>query len=407
MNATVLRRLMIAGAVGTGFLAQPSESYAIFSWFKSCCQPATPCAAPVQVAQYVPQTSYRTQYVNVPVTTYKPVSSCGPCGNTQVSYMPVTTYQTQAQLVPYTSYRIVYSNVVAAQPVVANYAVAVQPAVAQPVVANYAAPVSTTVPATPVAQASCCGGGSAPAAASTYYRAPTTTYYGGSATGYSAYSAPVYNGAGFGPPSAGMPVGNSTGNVMQSATTGSSLTGVAPTLSPGSPFANGTQLGAPTVPMPAQPMYNGTITAPAAAQPMPSQPMSPSPSAPAPGGVPMGGASRTYAEESPQNGTSGTNGAAKPVVPNDHRTLPPESAAPITPIPHEDSNGTSADPTSGPSIVPPSSRTTQSTDGRTWAYRRLSYLPGETAARDIQRIPATVAAPLPATTSDGWRPSSR
>ena len=419
MNATVLRRFLIAGAVGTGFLVQPNESQAIFHWFKSCCQPAVPCAAPVQVAQYVPTTAYRTQYVNVPVTTMRPISSCGPCGQ-QVSYMPVTTMTTQAQLVPYTTYRIVYSNVVAAQPVIP----------VQPVVANYAvpvataapaAPVATVVPATPVAPAGCssCGGGGAPVAASTYYRAPTA---------YSAYSAPVYNGAGFGPPSAGMPLENSSGNLMQSATSGSSLRGVAPTLSPGSPFASGTSPVAPVVPMPAQPqvMPGQTIQAPAAAQPQQqysqpqySQPQAsppapqyqstPSQSSPAQPNGASGAAPQTYADESTTNGTNGTNGAARPVTPPyNHNPAPQESSppAPVQPIPREESSGTPTDPTSGPSIFPPASRTTQLPANQNWAYTRLSYLPGETSARQVSKIPATVDT-RPTTNADGWRASSR
>lgn len=411
MNATVLRRFVVAAAVGTGFLVQPSESQAIFHWFKSCCQPAVPCAAPVQVAQYVPQVAYRTQYVNVPVTTYKPVTSCGPCGGQQVSYMPVTSYQTQPQLVPYTTYRIVYSNIVAAPAVVANYA---PPAVA-------------VAPAAPVAQASCCS----PAASSTYYRAPgaTTAYYGAAPNGYSAYSAPVYNGAGFGPPAAGLPVDNSVGNLMQSATTGSSLRGVSPTLSPGSPFANGSSSGAP-MPMqqqmmPGQVMPGQMIQAPAAAQPMPGQYQSPSQPTPAPpmpaAPSPTGSQPQTYADENGTNGANGingahdangTNGAAKPVTPNGNGDRDatetqrvPES--PIQPIPHEEPQGQSADPTSGPSIFPPASRTTQSSGNQGWAYSRLSYLPGAASAQRVDRARTVPVDPRPAADTDGWRPASR
>ena len=59
---------------------------------------------------YVPQVSYRANYVSVPVTAYQPVTSCNPCGAPVTSFVPVTQYRTQVQMVPYTSYRLVYSG---------------------------------------------------------------------------------------------------------------------------------------------------------------------------------------------------------------------------------------------------------------------------------------------------------
>ncbi len=68
----------------------------------------TTCYKPQQCCRYVPQTCYRTVYTNVPVTTYRPVSSCDPCTGCVTTCMkPCTTYQRQAQSVPYTTYRMV------------------------------------------------------------------------------------------------------------------------------------------------------------------------------------------------------------------------------------------------------------------------------------------------------------
>lgn len=108
-------------SASTVFCAAPRESQAIFHWFRGCgnwCGQPTyanygcySCAPQPVQAQYVPQTCYRTQYVSVPVTSYRPVTSCDPCtGCAQTCMRPVTTYMYQARLVPYTSYRIVYSN---------------------------------------------------------------------------------------------------------------------------------------------------------------------------------------------------------------------------------------------------------------------------------------------------------
>jgi hypothetical protein len=123
-------RAGLAACVTTLFLALPAESQAIFQWLSNCCggnstptygaaplyqaAPADPCCTPPQVTQsvnYVPQTCYRTQYVNVPVTTYRPVVGRDPCSGCPVTCMrPATTYVQQARLIPYTTYRMVLSN---------------------------------------------------------------------------------------------------------------------------------------------------------------------------------------------------------------------------------------------------------------------------------------------------------
>ncbi len=115
-----MKKLLIVGMVAGGFLATPSESHAIFHWFSRCCAPRTTylppapavncCPAPVcppQVCNYVPVTAYRTQVCNVPVTAYRPSTSCDPCtGCPTTTYRPVTTYMRQVRRVPYTTYRL-------------------------------------------------------------------------------------------------------------------------------------------------------------------------------------------------------------------------------------------------------------------------------------------------------------
>ncbi|OHB68169.1 MAG: hypothetical protein A2V70_19685 [Planctomycetes bacterium RBG_13_63_9] len=63
----------------------------------------------------MPETCYRTAYRSVPVTTYRPVSSCGLCdlfccSPPTTTYRPVTSWTYQAYMVPYTTYRLVYSD---------------------------------------------------------------------------------------------------------------------------------------------------------------------------------------------------------------------------------------------------------------------------------------------------------
>jgi hypothetical protein len=171
--------------VAAAFLAQPAESQAIFHWFSNCCggnttptysaapaygaapayqaAAADPCCAPPQVSQtvnYLPQTCYRTQYVTVPVTTYRPVTGRDPCTGCPVTCMrPATTYVQQARLVPYTTYRAVLSNPCCGAATVGY-------------TARYSAGVS-------YGAAASCGGCSGAAAPITYAPANSTPYYGG------------------------------------------------------------------------------------------------------------------------------------------------------------------------------------------------------------------------------------
>ncbi|MFM8804648.1 MAG: hypothetical protein ACKOK8_12185 [Planctomycetia bacterium] len=73
--------------------------------------PPPPVVVPVQQVSYVPETTYRTQYQCVPVTSYKPSSEIDPCtGCPRECMEQVTQYVQQAVNVPVTQYRAVYST---------------------------------------------------------------------------------------------------------------------------------------------------------------------------------------------------------------------------------------------------------------------------------------------------------
>ncbi|HEY2882710.1 MAG TPA: hypothetical protein VGJ15_09760 [Pirellulales bacterium] len=78
--------------------------------------PAPACDVCPQQVNYVPQTSYRTEYTCVPCTSYRPVSTCDACGGAQTAMQPVTSYVRKPVLVPYTSYRPVVTRVNYAAP---------------------------------------------------------------------------------------------------------------------------------------------------------------------------------------------------------------------------------------------------------------------------------------------------
>jgi hypothetical protein len=70
--------------------------------------PPQPVMVPVQQTSYVPETTYRTEYKCVPVTSYKPSCEIDPCTGCTVECMqPVTQYVQQAVNVPVTQYRAV------------------------------------------------------------------------------------------------------------------------------------------------------------------------------------------------------------------------------------------------------------------------------------------------------------
>jgi hypothetical protein len=73
--------------------------------------PPPPVVVPVQQVSYVPETTYRTQYQCVPVTSYKPSSEIDPCtGCPRECMEQVTQYVQQPVNVPVTQYRAVYST---------------------------------------------------------------------------------------------------------------------------------------------------------------------------------------------------------------------------------------------------------------------------------------------------------
>jgi len=73
--------------------------------------PPPPVVVPVQQVSYVPETTYKTQYQCVPVTSYKPSSEIDPCtGCPRECMEQVTQYVQQPINVPVTQYRAVYST---------------------------------------------------------------------------------------------------------------------------------------------------------------------------------------------------------------------------------------------------------------------------------------------------------
>lgn len=67
---------------------------------------------------YVPETNYRSLWVQTPVTSYRPSTTADPCTGCQVTCMkPCTTYQWTLRRVPYTTYRPVYQTQTVQMPV--------------------------------------------------------------------------------------------------------------------------------------------------------------------------------------------------------------------------------------------------------------------------------------------------
>ena len=147
------RNLVLLCGVTLAVISIPTESKAIFHWFGGgCCGRTTfaptttfcnPCGA--QTCQYVPQTCFRQQVVNVPVTVMQPVASCNPCGGMTTVMRPVTTFRQQVQMVPYSSYRLVYSNPVVASPVTTSFMIPA-PATTSSCCSSSVAPATFTAP---------------------------------------------------------------------------------------------------------------------------------------------------------------------------------------------------------------------------------------------------------------------
>ena len=202
---TQTRSIILAGSTGLLLLAAPASSYAgFFDWLfhreTIVAAPAVagnPCAPTVA---YAARTSYRLGFVNVPVTSVQPVSTCDPCTGTAVTaYRPTTSYVRRLRFVPTTTYRPVSVAATAAPAYTAAYA-------ASPcatgncgtvsaggcATGNCAAPATYYTPSTAgyaPATPGCCGAGGArtlshsAAPAATYtpvpsvnYAQPSTTY---------------------------------------------------------------------------------------------------------------------------------------------------------------------------------------------------------------------------------------
>ncbi len=156
MKRHFLRRLSIGCGALLLLALFPSRSDAfVFGLFKRhCCTPPV-VAAPTY--QYVPQTTYRTQVVNVPVTVFRPVASCDPCTGCAVTLMqPMTTFTQQTRVVPVTTFRVVPINTcptTCARPLTARW-VAPTTTFFAPATADVAAPslwnggAVTTIPST-------------------------------------------------------------------------------------------------------------------------------------------------------------------------------------------------------------------------------------------------------------------
>lgn len=194
----MFKKLRSATAIATAaatLFAAPAQSHAIFNWFGCKCgaQPA-PMAAPVieaapvaapTVVNYVPQTCYRTQYVTVPVTTYRPAMGCDPCTGFPVTTMrPAISYVQQARLVPYTTYRAVLTSPVSpCMPVMGSVGYAPRPGCSSCSAAPAAQPYYSAAPA-PLA---------APAAAAPMSAAPIATAPTGAASPGAPTLAPTEN----------------------------------------------------------------------------------------------------------------------------------------------------------------------------------------------------------------------
>lgn len=182
MGSYTAKGMVMACGMAVALLGSPAESKALFcNWFGCgpcglfganrttyrplfsgwgcCAAPAcNPCAT--QTCNYVPQTCYRSECVNVPVTTYRPVSSCDPCTGCPVTTLrPTTSFVRQVRYVPYTTYRPTCTT---------GCAPAVATTVAAPVATTY---YPTTIQANAAPAASCCTP-AAPSIPTTSYAAP-------------------------------------------------------------------------------------------------------------------------------------------------------------------------------------------------------------------------------------------
>ena len=111
-------RTFIAALTTVTLTLAPAAQVRACWWLHS--QPAVASEAPVYTpappvatqVNYVPQTSYRTMYRPVAVTSYRPITTTDPCTGCPVTSMaPVTSYVQRPVVVPVTTYRPVVTTV--------------------------------------------------------------------------------------------------------------------------------------------------------------------------------------------------------------------------------------------------------------------------------------------------------
>ncbi|MEX0977306.1 MAG: hypothetical protein WDZ48_00545, partial [Pirellulales bacterium] len=79
------------GRPTTAYYAPVAQPY-VASYAPACCPQPQACCPQPQVVNYMPQTCYRTVYVNTPVVAYSPTTACDACGRATTVMRPVTTF---------------------------------------------------------------------------------------------------------------------------------------------------------------------------------------------------------------------------------------------------------------------------------------------------------------------------
>ncbi|HEV2972217.1 MAG TPA: hypothetical protein VGY55_19745 [Pirellulales bacterium] len=350
-------------------LALPAETQAC--WLTHCFAPAAPAAPALQQVNYVPQTSYRTVYSPVAVTSYRPITTADPCTGCPVtSLAPVTTYVQRPVVVPYTTYRPVITTVM--MPPVApacpcsTCSSCATGACAAPTLAYYAPP-AVAAPAP-----SCgCGASAAGPPTSSYYAPQTASYYAPATTRYYAPQTSSYY----------APAPSATTSYYAPPAAGSTTTYYSPSYSTTAPSA------ATTNP-PISSYYNGY---PSYVSPGPVNFGSPS--------SPGAGAS-TGAPTLPNSGNSSATGSGSTQVqkPADSSNPPPE-APKQAPIP-DSKDPAKANSTGILKYSEPEGRTTSMPIMRPWSYTAVNW-PRVTTASTVR--PAMGVAPAAeAGDGDAW-----
>ena len=308
-----------------------------------------------QVVNYVPQTSYRTNWVQVPVTSYKPVATTDPCSGCTVTCMrPCTTYRWQAQRIPYTSYRPVYSTVTVQRPL------------------NAMLPGAMGMPATP--GCSTCGVPAAPTTVPTAgVLTPGGSYLNTPTPAASAYPSTTY-------PGTASP-GVATPGISVPSTGGNNFNSSIPANNPPSLPSTNLQ-GNTTLRIPPAPTYDKSIL---------SQP----------GATPSGSTPATVPPAQPSVNSPITSGSS---------SASPTPAGPgIQPINDPAPNLRLQPPsTPAPALLPPHDQTAQAPVRGQWDYNpiRMAHYQQEVSVAQPMAVPVQVEAPAPAV-QHGWKSLNR